>query len=51
MTPPVLAVLRYAVFADRGTPGTPEGVVPGDRALALIGLVRMAPYELAVADL
>ncbi|MFE7238458.1 hypothetical protein [Streptomyces sp. NPDC057580] len=29
----------------------PEDVVPGDRALAVIGLVRMAPYGLAVADL
>jgi decaprenyl-phosphate phosphoribosyltransferase len=44
-------VLRCAVFADRGTPGTPQDVVPGDRAFTVIGLVRMAPYGLAVADL
>ncbi|CAL9455100.1 decaprenyl-phosphate phosphoribosyltransferase [Streptomyces sp. DH-12] len=46
----VLAVLRYAVFADRGTAGEPEDVVLGDRALALIGLVWAAMYALAVVD-
>lgn len=46
----VLAVLRYAVFADRGTAGEPEDVVLGDRALALIGLVWATMYALAVAD-
>lgn len=46
----VLAVLRYAVFADRGTAGEPEEVVLGDRALALIGLAWLAMYALAVAD-
>ncbi|MFD8251753.1 decaprenyl-phosphate phosphoribosyltransferase [Streptomyces werraensis] len=46
----VLAVLRYAVFADRGTAGEPEDVVLGDRALALIGLAWAAMYALAVAD-
>lgn len=46
----VLAVLRYAVFADRGIAGEPEDVVLGDRALALIGLVWAAMYALAVAD-
>ncbi|MFF5340647.1 decaprenyl-phosphate phosphoribosyltransferase [Streptomyces althioticus] len=46
----VLAVLRYAVFADRGTAGEPEDVVLGDRALALIGLVWAAMYAAAVAD-
>ncbi|WP_081239377.1 decaprenyl-phosphate phosphoribosyltransferase [Streptomyces viridosporus] len=46
----VLAVLRYAVFADRGTAGEPEEVVLRDRALALIGLVWAAMYALAVAD-
>ncbi|PWI17603.1 decaprenyl-phosphate phosphoribosyltransferase [Streptomyces sp. Act143] len=45
----ILAVLRYAVFADRGTAGEPEEVVLGDRALALIGLVWLAMYGLAVA--
>jgi decaprenyl-phosphate phosphoribosyltransferase len=44
----ILAVLRYAVFADRGTAGEPEEVVLGDRALALIGLVWLAMYGLAV---
>ncbi|MFI1398942.1 decaprenyl-phosphate phosphoribosyltransferase [Streptomyces sp. NPDC020681] len=47
----ILAVLRYAVFADRGTAGAPEDVVLRDRALAVIGLVWAAMYALAVADL
>ncbi|MGC9495356.1 decaprenyl-phosphate phosphoribosyltransferase [Streptomyces sp. WG7] len=46
----VLAVLRYAVFADRGTAGEPEDVVLRDRALALIGVVWAAMYGLAVAN-
>ncbi|MEU8621676.1 decaprenyl-phosphate phosphoribosyltransferase [Streptomyces sp. NPDC048623] len=47
----VLAVLRYAVFADRGTAGAPEDVVLRDRPLAVIGLVWAAMYGMAVADL
>ncbi|MEU5633858.1 decaprenyl-phosphate phosphoribosyltransferase [Streptomyces rishiriensis] len=46
----VLAVLRYAVFADRGAAGEPEEVVLGDRALALIALAWLTMYGLAVAD-
>jgi decaprenyl-phosphate phosphoribosyltransferase len=46
----ILAVLRYAVFADRGTAGEPEDVVLRDRALVLIGLVWGAMYALAVAN-
>ncbi|CAM5231754.1 decaprenyl-phosphate phosphoribosyltransferase [Streptomyces fumanus] len=46
----IMAVLRYAVFADRGTAGEPEDVVLRDRALALIGLVWAAMYALAVAN-
>jgi decaprenyl-phosphate phosphoribosyltransferase len=46
----ILAILRYAVFADRGTAGEPEDVVLHDRALALIGLVWLAMYGLAVAN-
>ncbi|MFJ9039174.1 decaprenyl-phosphate phosphoribosyltransferase [Streptomyces sp. NPDC102406] len=46
----IVAVLRYAVFADRGTAGEPEDVVLRDRALAVIGLVWVAMYALAVAD-
>ncbi|MFD9117253.1 decaprenyl-phosphate phosphoribosyltransferase [Streptomyces bottropensis] len=46
----VLAVLRYAVFADRGTAGEPEDVVLHDRALALIAVVWLTMYGLAVAD-
>nr|WP_234379447.1 decaprenyl-phosphate phosphoribosyltransferase [Streptomyces caniscabiei] len=46
----VLAVLRYAVFADRGTAGEPEDVVLRDRALTVIGLVWLTMYGLAVAD-
>ncbi len=47
----ILSVLRYAVFADRGTAGAPEDVVLRDRGLAVIGLVWVALYGLAVADL
>ncbi|WP_436846870.1 hypothetical protein [Streptomyces atratus] len=39
----------YAEFADRGTSGAPEDVVPGNRALAVIELVRMAMDGPAVA--
>ncbi|MEV1024480.1 decaprenyl-phosphate phosphoribosyltransferase [Streptomyces sp. NPDC050264] len=46
----IVAVLRYAVFADRGTAGEPEDVVLRDRALAVIGIVWLAMYGLAVAD-
>ena len=46
----ILAVLRYAVFADRGTAGEPEDVVLRDRALAVIGLAWLAMYGLAVAN-
>ncbi|MFH0516762.1 decaprenyl-phosphate phosphoribosyltransferase [Streptomyces sp. M41] len=45
----ILAILRYAVFADRGTAGEPEEVVLRDRALAVIGVVWVAMYGLAVA--
>ncbi|GHJ35120.1 decaprenyl-phosphate phosphoribosyltransferase [Streptomyces sp. TS71-3] len=44
-----LAVLRYAVFADRGTAGEPEDVVLHDRALAVIGALWLGMYGLAVA--
>ncbi|MFJ6695935.1 decaprenyl-phosphate phosphoribosyltransferase [Streptomyces sp. NPDC091272] len=47
----IAGILRYAVFADRGTAGAPEDVVLRDRGLALIGIVWMAMYGLAVADL
>ncbi|MGW2562927.1 decaprenyl-phosphate phosphoribosyltransferase [Streptomyces sp. NPDC001514] len=47
----ILAVLRYAVFADRGAAGAPEEVVLRDRPLAVIGLVWLAMYGMAVADL
>ncbi|MFH8291561.1 decaprenyl-phosphate phosphoribosyltransferase [Streptomyces sp. NPDC018059] len=50
MTAFILAILRYAVFADRGTAGEPEDVVLRDRALAVIGLVWVAMYGLAVAN-
>lgn len=46
----ILAVLRYAVFADRGTAGEPEEVVLHDRALVVIGLAWLAMYGLAVAN-
>ncbi|MFH8406760.1 decaprenyl-phosphate phosphoribosyltransferase [Streptomyces sp. NPDC018019] len=50
MIPFILAVLRYAVFADRGTAGAPEDVVLRDRPLAVIGLVWTGLYAMAVAD-
>ena len=46
----IFAILRYAVFADRGTAGEPEDVVLRDRALALIALAWIAMYALAVAN-
>ncbi|MFD8395518.1 decaprenyl-phosphate phosphoribosyltransferase [Streptomyces sp. NPDC059680] len=46
----VLAILRYAVFADRGTAGEPEDVVLRDRVLAVIGVVWLTMYGLAVAN-
>jgi decaprenyl-phosphate phosphoribosyltransferase len=45
-----LAILRYAVFADRGTAGEPEDLVLRDRPLAAIGLLWLALYGLAVVD-
>ncbi|MFE4859284.1 decaprenyl-phosphate phosphoribosyltransferase [Streptomyces sp. NPDC056670] len=51
MVPFIGGILRYAVFADRGSAGAPEDVVLHDRALAVIGLVWIAVYALAVADL
>ncbi|MFF7437805.1 decaprenyl-phosphate phosphoribosyltransferase [Streptomyces sp. NPDC008122] len=47
----VLGVLRYAVFADRGTAGAPEDVVLRDRPLAVIGLAWVALYGMSVAGL
>ncbi|MFG2330412.1 decaprenyl-phosphate phosphoribosyltransferase [Streptomyces sp. NPDC048604] len=47
----ILAVLRYAVFADRGAAGAPEDVVLRDRPLAVIGLVWAAMYAMAVTGL
>ncbi|MFJ8664694.1 decaprenyl-phosphate phosphoribosyltransferase [Streptomyces sp. NPDC093600] len=47
----ILAVLRYAVFADRGTAGAPEDVVLRDRPLAVIGVAWAAMYGMAVTDL
>jgi decaprenyl-phosphate phosphoribosyltransferase len=45
-----LAVLRYAVFADRAAAGEPEDVVLHDRPLAAIALLWLALYGLAVVD-
>ncbi|MEU6391431.1 decaprenyl-phosphate phosphoribosyltransferase [Streptomyces sp. NPDC046939] len=45
----IVAVLRYAVFADRGAAGEPEDVVLRDRALAVIGVVWVVMYGLGVA--
>ncbi|PKV87424.1 decaprenyl-phosphate phosphoribosyltransferase [Streptomyces sp. TLI_146] len=51
MVPFIGGILRFAVFADRGSAGAPEEVVLHDRALVVIGLVWVALYGLAVADL
>ncbi|MEV7235800.1 hypothetical protein AB0N06_17940 [Streptomyces sp. NPDC051020] len=48
--PSVLVALRYALFADHCTPGAPEDVVPGDRAVAAVGLMWTAPCGPAVAE-
>ncbi|OON74400.1 decaprenyl-phosphate phosphoribosyltransferase [Streptomyces tsukubensis] len=50
MVPFILAVLRYAVFADRAAAGAPEDVLLKDRALALIGLAWVVLFGLAVID-
>ncbi|MFE5212087.1 decaprenyl-phosphate phosphoribosyltransferase [Streptomyces sp. NPDC056600] len=44
----ILGVLRYAVFADRGTAGEPEDVVLRDRPLAVVAAVWAVLYGLAV---
>ncbi|MFG3259248.1 decaprenyl-phosphate phosphoribosyltransferase [Streptomyces sp. NPDC048172] len=51
MVPLILAVLRYAVFADRGGAGAPEDVILRDRPLAVIGLCWGLLYGLSVAGL
>ncbi|WP_327660919.1 MULTISPECIES: decaprenyl-phosphate phosphoribosyltransferase [unclassified Streptomyces] len=47
----IVAVLRYAVFADRGSAGAPEDVILRDRPLALIGLFWITLFGLEVAKL
>ncbi|WP_329167590.1 decaprenyl-phosphate phosphoribosyltransferase [Streptomyces sp. NBC_01267] len=51
MVPFILFILRYAVFADRGTAGAPEDVILRDRALTVIGAGWIVVYVLAIADL
>ncbi|MGW5022704.1 MULTISPECIES: decaprenyl-phosphate phosphoribosyltransferase [Streptomyces] len=51
MVPLILAVLRYAVFADRGAAGAPEDVVLKDRPLAVTALCWGLLYGLSVAGL
>ncbi|GAA2636286.1 decaprenyl-phosphate phosphoribosyltransferase [Streptomyces axinellae] len=51
MVPLLLAVLRYAVFADRGAAGSPEDVLLRDRPLAVTGLCWGLLYGLSVAAL
>jgi decaprenyl-phosphate phosphoribosyltransferase len=51
MVPLLLAVLRYAVFADRGAAGSPEDVLLRDRPLAVTGLCWGLLYGLSVAGL
>ncbi|WP_425824965.1 decaprenyl-phosphate phosphoribosyltransferase [Streptomyces fractus] len=47
----ILAVLRYAVFADRGSAGAPEDVILRDPPLALIALAWLTLFGLQVAEL
>ncbi|MFC5719839.1 decaprenyl-phosphate phosphoribosyltransferase [Streptomyces gamaensis] len=49
--PFVFGVLRYALFADRGTAGAPEDVVLKDRALLGTGLLWVIVYGVSVAGL
>ncbi|MDJ1137592.1 decaprenyl-phosphate phosphoribosyltransferase [Streptomyces iconiensis] len=51
MVPLILAVLRYAVFADRGAAGAPEDVLLRDRPMAVIALCWGVLYGLSVAGL
>ncbi|MGY1436061.1 decaprenyl-phosphate phosphoribosyltransferase [Streptomyces reniochalinae] len=51
MVPLILAVLRYAVFADRGHAGSPEDVLLRDRPLAVTALIWALLYGLSVAGL
>lgn len=50
MIPFILAVLRYAVFADAGSAGEPEELMLRDRALLAIALAWGALYVLAVIN-
>ncbi|MGI5352731.1 decaprenyl-phosphate phosphoribosyltransferase [Streptomyces sp. CA-250714] len=51
MVPMILAVLRYAVFIDRGTAGSPEDVLLRDRPLAVTAVCWGLLYGLSVAGL
>jgi decaprenyl-phosphate phosphoribosyltransferase len=51
IAPFVFAMLRYGVFADRGTAGAPEDVVLKDRPLMALGLLWVALYAVAVVGL
>ncbi|SES37837.1 decaprenyl-phosphate phosphoribosyltransferase [Streptomyces qinglanensis] len=51
MVPLILAVLRYAVFTDRGASGSPEDVLLRDRPLAVTALCWAALYGLSVAGM
>ncbi|MGW4651941.1 decaprenyl-phosphate phosphoribosyltransferase [Kitasatospora sp. NPDC004289] len=48
IVPFVFAMLRYAVFADRGTAGAPEDVVLKDRALLVTGALWVILFGLSV---
>jgi decaprenyl-phosphate phosphoribosyltransferase len=51
MVPLILAVLRYAVFIDRGTAGSPEDVLLHDRPLAVTAVCWAVLYGSSVAGL
>ncbi len=48
MVPLILAVLRYAVFVDRGAAGSPEDVVLRDRPLAVTAVCWCVLYTLSL---
>ncbi|PAU45038.1 decaprenyl-phosphate phosphoribosyltransferase [Streptomyces albireticuli] len=48
IVPFVFGVLRYALFADRGTAGAPEDVVLKDRVLLGTGLLWLIAYAVSV---
>lgn len=49
IVPFAMAILRYAYSVDRGTAGSPEDTVLGDRQLLILGLVWLVVFSIAVS--